>query len=240
MSNLSRITPERIAEIEKRLCYTFKDEKFLVEAFTHSTCINELFDVSDCNERLEFLGDRVLNLIVAKNLFDFGGEPAKLNDRLDSLISAVPLAEITAELDIFQFMIVGNSMKGSPSINTLADLFEAVTAAVYLDSGQDISITANFVNTHVKREKYSYFINKYEKQKTTNYKGFLNEYADKKKIARPLYSTVTEKIESGAVMFVCELSLNNKKYKGTSQPSKKSAEQSTARLVCEKLKIEIK
>lgn len=141
---------EAACEIERIVGYQFSDKRLLATAFTHSSLINELFygDL-ECNERLEFLGDRLVGLAVADKLYASGTlAPGVMTDVMQALVSKEPLAAVVERLNLYRFMRLGGSMKKTqPSVKNLSDLFEAVTAAIYLDGGYDMAV--RFVRAHL-------------------------------------------------------------------------------------------
>ena len=127
-------------ELEKRIGYTFKNKQLLSEALTHSSYANERQDGTRCNERLEFLGDSVLGFISAEHFFEhFKHLPeGELTKRRAFFVCEKSLSVFAKELGIGDFLLFGKGEiltggKDRPSI--LADAFEAVLAAVYLDGG---------------------------------------------------------------------------------------------------------
>ena len=127
-------------ELEKRIGYTFKNKKLLIEALTHSSYANERQDGTRCNERLEFLGDSVLGFISAEHFFHhFKHLPeGELTKRRAYFVCEKSLSEFARTLGIGEFLLFGKGEvltggKDRPSI--LADAFEAVLAAIYLDGG---------------------------------------------------------------------------------------------------------
>ena len=135
-------TPD-FALLEKRIGYTFNNKALLRTALTHSSFSNEARSRGErviCNERLEFLGDSVLSLIVSKYLFErykdrFEGELSRIRS---FTVSEKPLAKYAKEIDLGSFLLLGKgeltgSGRDKPSI--LSDAFEALIAAIFLDSG---------------------------------------------------------------------------------------------------------
>lgn len=129
MSSLS------IEKLEKEIGHSFSNKEFLIEALTHSSAGHQ-----KNYERLEFLGDRVLGLVVAEMLFKkFPNEPeGDLAKRLAALVQGSFLATIAQKIDLGKFIIFSDSEKragGQQNENILADVFESVIGALYLDGG---------------------------------------------------------------------------------------------------------
>jgi len=127
-------------ELEKRLGYVFRDRTWLEQALIHSSYAYEDPRVKSSNERLEFLGDAVLNLIISDFLVTIYPEAheGQLSRRRASLVNARHLAGIARRLELGTFLLLGRgeeqqSGRNKPSM--LADALEAVVAAVYLDGG---------------------------------------------------------------------------------------------------------
>ena len=151
MPQLTKFAP--MAELEKRIGYTFKNKSILEEALTHSSYSNELNQrhiERNCNERLEFLGDSVLSIIVSEYLYyEFGNEPeGKLTNRRRELVCEKALARYATKLHLGDFLMLGKGEDkngGRQNKSILADAFEALLAAIYLASSLFVSSTPGFV-----------------------------------------------------------------------------------------------
>lgn len=124
-----------IIAVQNCIGYKFKNVEYLVAAFTHSSYVNEHTAVS--NERIEFLGDCVLNFLVGEKLFlDRTASEGELSSRRAALVSRAPLARIIDSLGLLRYLQVGAGVdKTAFSEKKRSDLFEAVLGAVYLDGG---------------------------------------------------------------------------------------------------------
>ena len=125
-----------VKPIEKIIGYTFKDKNLLKGAFIHSSYANEHKELKS-NERLEFLGDSVLSVIVTDYIFKHHknneGDMSKIRS---SLVSEKSLSFIFENLGLAKYIIVGVGLKNSkPTSAMMADAFEAIVAAIYLDGG---------------------------------------------------------------------------------------------------------
>ena len=129
------------SEIEQRLRYEFRDKFLLVEALRHSSYVNELTDSNlQDNERLEFLGDAVLNLIVGHILMQHypNLKEGDLSRSRANLVNESQLAKMARLLDLGSYIQLGkgeNQTLGREKNSILADSFEALVAAIYLDGG---------------------------------------------------------------------------------------------------------
>lgn len=129
---------EQLSDIQSIIGYTFNDCKYLQAAFTHSSYANEHPTVG--NERIEFLGDCVLDFLVGEKLFlsDRTASEGDLSAKRASIVSRAPLARIVDKLGLMQYLLVGVGVnKNSFSDKKRSDVFEALLGAVYLDGGLD-------------------------------------------------------------------------------------------------------
>ncbi len=130
------------SEFEKKIGYSFKNKELLHEALSHSSYANEQKKGRNSNERLEFLGDSVLSIVVSEHLFTHfkhlpEGELTKIRA---SLVCEKALFEFAKKIDLGRHILIGKGEEHSggrerPSI--VSDAFEAVIAAIYLDGGMD-------------------------------------------------------------------------------------------------------
>jgi ribonuclease III len=137
------VIPDITAELDERTGYHFRDRSLLSEALTHRSALNESGDRNARdNERLEFLGDAVLGLMVASLLLERfphkrEGELSRLRA---SLVEEASLARLARLLGLGDFLVMGKGERltgGADRTSILADAFEALLAAVYLDGGPD-------------------------------------------------------------------------------------------------------
>jgi len=140
-------------EIEQRLQYEFKNKNLLQEALRHSSYVNELADSNlRDNERLEFLGDAVLNLIVGHILMHSYPDlkEGDLSRSRANLVNESQLAKTARSFDLGSYILLGKGeiqTRGREKDSILADTFEALMAAIYLDGGFDAAyqiIETNF------------------------------------------------------------------------------------------------
>jgi len=133
--------PTSAAELADRLGLDFDDPALLTEALVHSSYVNEHPEADlRANERLEFLGDAVLSLVMSETLFERHRDEAEgvLTTRRAAVVSTRGLARVARRLRIGEALVLGQGAENSgererPSV--LAGLFEAVVAAIYLDGG---------------------------------------------------------------------------------------------------------
>ena len=167
-----------ISLIEKQLGYSFKNPSLLILAFVHRSYVNENRSVTEHNERLEFLGDSILGMLIADFLFRHlpstpEGELSYLRSRL---VEAASCVNYMQSLGISSFVLLGkgermNDGKGRESI--LADLFEAIIGAIYLDGG--IEAAKNFLF-----ENFTSQFDAIIKTPLRNWKAILQDHCQKK------------------------------------------------------------
>ena len=194
----NKVKPHERIACEKALGYTFRNEKLLRTAFTHSSYVNE--HRAEANERLEFLGDCVLNFIVGVRLYTEDGAAGEgsLSSRRASLVSRAPLARIVDSLGVMDMLEVGAGVnKADFSVKARSDLFEAILGAIYLDGG--LTACEEFLDKT--------FFGSVEPER--DYKTELQEYCVKRG-AEPNYETV----QSG-VGFSCTVTVCGAEFTGT-------------------------
>ncbi|MBI3180406.1 MAG: ribonuclease III [Deltaproteobacteria bacterium] len=129
----------RATPLEARLGFTFRNPALLLEALTHASYAHEHKEAGPNNERLEFLGDGVVNLLAAKLVYEgFAAEPeGELSARRARVVSREGLAQLAREIDLGAHLRVGEGQRaaGGASQNLLADAYEALVGAVFLDGG---------------------------------------------------------------------------------------------------------
>ena len=169
--------------LEATIGYTFSDKKLLRQAMTHSSHSNETGDKNHhllCNERLEFLGDSVLSIAVSRYLYTTypqEGEGVLTNMRKD-VVCAEALARYARRIGIGDCLYLGNGEElsgGRDKENILADAFEALLAAIYLDGGMEEA--KNFILPFLKRESEKTI----KTEGTSDYKTALQEIIQKNK-----------------------------------------------------------
>lgn len=132
-----------VAETEKIIGYKFRDESYLVQALTHSSYANDyLGDAKLGNERLEFLGDAILDMVVGLELFNRFGEKQEgfLSKLRSEIVCEESLANAALALGLNNYLKLGKgeeSKGGRIRHSLIADMVEAVIAAVFLDAGDD-------------------------------------------------------------------------------------------------------
>lgn len=211
--------------LEQRIGYTFENKKYLDIALTHSSYANEVKKGQTSNERQEFLGDAVLSIIVSDYLFHTchlaEGELTKLRA---SMVCEKSLCGFAQKLELGKFLKLGRGeemMGGRERPSILADAFEALLAAIYLDGGTDPArdFVLHFV-TEALNSRQSSFI---------DYKTMLQEITQKNPEERLTYVLVNESGPDHEKSFVVEVHLNSNVIGKGIGGSKKGAEQAAAK-----------
>ena len=217
--------------LEKVLGYSFKNQDLLHLALTHSSFANELSGDAKCNERLEFLGDSVLSIIVSDYLYNnFETPEGELTKLRASLVCEEALFDFAKQIDLGQYIKLGkgeanNGGNKRPSI--LSDAFEAVLAAMYLDGGIEPvkSLVLSFVKEYLKdKNKISF----------KDYKTELQEIIQKNPEEKIEYVLVGEEGPDHNKSFTVAIKLNTISIAQGTGRSIKAAEQAAA---CEALKL---
>ncbi|MEL7834360.1 ribonuclease III [Fodinibius sp. Rm-B-1B1-1] len=226
---------ERIQKLEG-IIDTKVDNPFMyIRALRHRSMLaDDNFSSVDSYERLEFLGDAVLDLIVTEIIFDLFPQKNEgfLTKLRAKLVKGGSLAMYAKELELNSLMLLGERVRGQgieQSKSVLSDLFEALVGALYLDQGYEP--TSKFVRQVI--EKYVNFdeiINSLD-----NYKSLLLEYAQAKQMEIPTYSVISEEGPGHDKTFGVEVFVDKKPMARGKGKSKKSAEQEAARKALDKL-----
>ena len=217
-----------LSELQRRIGYTFKNTELLDLALTHSSYANEHHGQSRCNERLEFLGDSVLGFISAEYFFkNYNLPEGKLTKLRASLVCEQSLKIFAQEIGLGEFLLLGkgeNSTGGRERPSILADAFEAVIAAIFLDGG--IENASNFVLRFIAREDHS-------REAFKDYKTVLQEIVQKNPEEVLEYFLAGESGPDHDKTFVIEVHLNSNVIGRGEGRSKKAAEQEAARQALE-------
>lgn len=224
--------------LEERIGYVIKYRAYFLQALTHRSYLQFVNDPAMLsNERLEFLGDAVLDLVIGEYLYrEFQnlpeGDLTKLRSRL---VSGASLARHANDIGLGQFMLLSTSAFNAlerGSVTLLADAYEALIAAIYLDGG--MSAARDFVYkqiiTHSRRDELLH--------SDTNYKSMLLEYAQGRKLGVPRYITVNEEGPNHARTFSVEVLVAGVVHGAGQGRSKKEAEQMAAKVAVERIAAE--
>lgn len=218
-----------LTALECRICWKFTDRSLLQEAVTHSTFANEEPTAGPNNERLEFLGDAVIDLIVANDLYqrqDMRSE-GEMSRRRARVVRRESLAEQARDLDLGHYLRVGEGQRRSGATdNILADAYEALAGAVFLDGGYQAVCDCFGA---VLRQAIDLA------QKRVDHKTRLQEYCHLKRIKVPRYAVVAVEGPGHARVYSCKVSFGDVTVGPGHGSSKKAAEQDCACLALEQL-----
>ena len=229
-----------LQELQRRLDYSFKDTILLERALTHSSFAYERRsgiegEVSEDYESMEFLGDTILGFLISEHLFL--SQPSRSEGELSKirsfLVSANHLASLSQELDLGAFLRLGHGEEktgGRHKKALLADLFESLIAAIYLDGG--FEPTRRFV--------FSRFSSQLEEiaEKQLDFqdsKSLLQEQLHARGFTEPAYQVVEELGPDHSKQFVVEVHIEDKLLATASGKSKKEAQQRAAEKALEGL-----
>lgn len=220
----------QLDQLENRIGYKFKDINLLKTALTHSSYANEQKNKS--YERFEFLGDSVLGFICSEFLFNnFKNLPeGDLTKHRASLVCEKSLCNFSREIEVGQYMFLSNGEirtggRNRPSI--LADMFESITAAIFLDSG-NVENSKKFVLPFLEEAS-----KKLNKASFKDYKTTLQEIIQQNPEEKLSYAVVSESGPDHNKHFKVEVRLNNNCIGKGGGRSKKEAEQQAARIALE-------
>ena len=188
--------------LENIINYTFNNKNLLFLALTHSSITNKNSKIAN-NERLEFLGDKVLGIIIANYLYDrFTNFPeGELSKIFSYLTSKDVLFKIGVNLNIFNFIKKNNDIP----LSIVVDALEALIGAIYLDS--DIKHCEQFILKHWLTYLDDYFIN--DIYTNFNPKSYLQEWAQKNKLSIPIYNDLKKEGPEHQPIFFVSLIVEN-------------------------------
>lgn len=220
--------------LEERIGYKFRNSLLLAEALTHPSLGHETQRYHFDNQRLEFLGDAVLQLVITEHLFrHFGGETEGQLTKLRSrLVSRETLKMYAATLDLGRDLLMGRGEEasgGRERTSTLADAFEALIGAIYLDGGLEAAKKFVLVQARADLEEVA------EEPVDINPKGHLQELLQSISPRSPVYELVSQSGPEHEKTFVVQAVWEGIVLGQGSGRSKKQAE-TTAALEAMKLK----
>jgi ribonuclease-3 len=219
---------ESVSSIEKKINYVVHNKDYIKQAFTHKS-----LDTSPRKnyERLEFLGDAVLDIIVSRELMrEFpDGDEGLLTQRRASLVQKPFLATIGHLLDLMDHLKIEHSVNlniEKIADKQLANLFEALIGAMYLDGG--IEPCRRLILDTI-------WAHKEEAWKSTNYKGKLIEYCHSHEIENPVFLVKDISGPDHQKTFEIQVKIGSKTYASGLGTNKKTAEQTAAQLALDEL-----
>lgn len=222
------------SRFEEVIRYRPREWKLFLQALLHRSYLQFVDSSWNSNERLEFLGDAVLNVIVAQYLYQVYPtmEEGNLTKFRSRLVNRKVLSQRAKELQISEYLLLSASAAqsiGGGSESILADAFEAVIGAIYLDGG--ITAARNFVETTLLSNQE--VIN--SALTDDNYKSALLEYSQGRALGTPRYSVIREEGPEHERRFTVEVAVGTQLFGTGTGRSKKDAEQAAALQALEKV-----
>ena len=217
--------PLHISSLEETIGYSFVNREYALEALRHSSYANENKHIGVCsNERLEFLGDSVLSLVTSSYLFDlFSRRPeGDLTKIRADLVCTRSLAGFARSIRLGDYVLLGHGQElvgGRNQNKILEDAFEALLAAIYLDSGKNLEAVAAFLNPLLEKEVNQLL----SEQPIMDPKSHLQEIVQEAK-GLLSYEIVSESGPDHDKHYVCEVKIDNNVMGRGEGSSKKKAE----------------
>lgn len=204
----------------------FKQPELFEQAMTHKSWVNEHPGTRDSNERLEFLGDAILEFLVSKEIYNKFPEKKEgyLTALRANLVNTVNLAEVARRLGLGDMLYLSRGEEdggGRQNVSLLADTVEAIIGALYLDQGLDGAF--EFINTNLLGE-----IEQKIKSELKDPKSRIQELLQSKNLPAPRYKVVEESGPDHSKKFVIEVYISGKPFAKGEGKSKSEAEQKAA------------
>jgi len=210
--------------LEKKIKLKFKDQNILIKSLTHKS-----FDSKDNNEKIEFLGDRVLGLIIAKKLLEIYPKEKEgiLDKKFASLVNKKKCLEIAKKIDLEKYILVSNPKNKKIKIEdkVIADCLEALIGALYLDQG--FNVTEKFILNQWSEHILASVVTQIDP------KTKLQEYSLKIFKKLPTYKLISNTGPRHKPLFKVAVKIKNTKFFTGNGSSKKDAEQNAANLCLE-------
>jgi ribonuclease III len=227
-----------LQDLVQKLRISFTDQSLLQQAFLHSSFSNESITMSLVNnERLEFLGDAILNFVAAEEIFHRFPDlsEGELTEIRVQLVREETLAKLSLELNFGDYLMLGKGEEGSGGRNrqsNLANVFESFIGALYLDQG--LQTAKEFI---IDKLKIHFNTIKPEEIIKQNYKAKLQEFTQAEYKVLPEYKVLDSTGPDHDKTFTVEVSLENNILGTGSGKNKKAAEMEAAHFACLKLNI---
>jgi ribonuclease-3 len=214
-----------------------KDEYLLQRALTHRSYLNEHSEVMEDNERLEFLGDAVLDFFVADWVYHHFPEMAEgdLTKLRSALVKTEQLAEFARQLGLGEMMLLGKGEAesgGRNRANLLCATFEAVIGAIYLDGG--LEEVQKFLKPIVEKTAEEIIAQNKEREP----KSILQEWAQSNGYGPPAYRTISVRGPEHAKTFEVEVYVGNRCYGKGEGPNKRVASKNAAKMALKSLGLD--
>lgn len=222
------------SKLLKLLDVRFKDEKLLEQAFIHRSYLNEVKLDLPSNERLEFLGDAILSLIVSDYLYNLRPKDSEgeLTNLRAYIVKTKSLAQASKKLNLGQYLKLSRGEEqggGRENLQLLANTYEALLGAIYLDQGLQAAQAV------VQKTLLALFAGELKAGPPQDAKSYLQEMVQEKLKTSPHYKTLQTRGPDHAKKFLVAVFLRNKQYGRGEGSSKQQAEEQAAKQALEKL-----
>lgn len=216
-----------LGKIEEKIGVNFKDKKLLLTAFVHRSFLNENRGIKEHNERLEFLGDAVLELVVTEHLYaNYKNPEGDLTNWRSALVKTESISEAANMLGYEEYLLMSRgeaTSSGRARQLILANCFEAVTGAIYLDQGYKVAkkfLEKNLLFTLPKIIEDKLYIDP---------KSHFQEIAQEREGITPRYEVVSEEGPDHDKKFTVAVKIGDKKWGEGNGTSKQLAQQAAAK-----------
>jgi ribonuclease III len=216
---------EAIKQCQELLGYQFTSPEILAKALTHSSVAPNR---QDSNERMEFLGDAVLALVVCHELYDYSDEftEGEMTKIKSTVVSRSTCAIVAQEIGICEQLFLGKGMsrRGELPLSVAAAVFESIIGAIYLDGGMEPA--KDFILHHIRPHIDEALANEHQQ----NYKSMLQQYAQQRMGLTPEYQLLDEKGPDHSKCFEVAVTVEGRHFPSAWGMTKKQAEQGAAQL----------
>ena len=226
------MSPETRENAERILGHAFNNPQLLKEALTHASIADNRLD---SNERMEFLGDAVLDLIICEALYQRFPEyqEGDLTKVKSAVVSRRTCAEVANETGLTDLLIIGKGISSRSQMpsSLAAAVYESIVAALYLDGG--FEVVKDYVLRTMTPKLEAIASNSHQQ----NYKALLQQHAQKSLSATPIYELLDEKGPDHSKCFEVCVTIDGRRFTSAWGPNKKMAEQKAALLALENLGV---
>jgi len=240
LKRLYKVLPEeKFSKLERIIGYSINDKIYYIQALIHRSFLEQNSEFKESNERLEFLGDSVLSLVVAGYLFEVFPKKDEgfLTKIRAKLVNGISLANVADSINLADYLLVSKNLANNFSSGpktVLSDAFEALVGAIYLDNG--LEAAKSFIEKVLIKpsfEEGEYLIDE-------NYKSQLLEYTQASKLNTPSYCVVREEGPQHKRVFTINVKIDETEYGIGKGRNKKTAEQNAAKMALNKLNVTCK
>jgi ribonuclease-3 len=223
---------KELSEFEKKIDVKFKEQNLLLTALTHRSYLNEHRNIKEHNERLEFLGDAVLELVVTEYLYlNYKNPEGDLTNWRSALVKTETISDVSKELGVEEFILMSrgeNKSFGRSRQLILANAFEAIIGAIYLDQGFETAKKFIEENLVIKLDKIL------KEKAYIDAKSLFQEVVQDEEAVTPTYEVIKEEGPDHDKVFTVGVYVAEKQWGIGRGPSKQAAQIEAAK---EALKI---